>query len=158
MDRPKGIFSGLKLSEQAQPPAKPVDQRLFSSTPSRPPEPTPPIAPPAEPAASKETVPPPKPREPGRESAAPARRTLPPVATPSTFDLSTLAYRKDTFLFAPEEFEALEDLKLELRRKLDTRVSKQDLLRCAVIYLLEDCRRKGVESAVIAPLKRRGAR
>jgi hypothetical protein len=79
----------------------------------------------------------------------------PTDAAPTGLDLSELPTRKDTFMVTNEEFEALEDLKLTLRRRLDVRVTKNDLARCALAYLVEDCRRHGVKSAVIRPLTRR---
>jgi len=48
--------------------------------------------------------------------------------------------------------------KLRLRRLLDTRVTKNDLARCAIAYLVDDCRRLGGDSPVVAPLKKRGTR
>ena len=70
-------------------------------------------------------------------------------------DLTDLPYRKDTFLFTRAEFESLEDLKLQLGRALDRKVTKNDLARCAIGYLVADYQRHGTDSAVIAPLKRR---
>ena len=41
-----------------------------------------------------------------------------------SIDLADLLYRKDTFLFTRAEFEGLEDLKLQLGRALDRKVTK----------------------------------
>jgi len=70
------------------------------------------------------------------------------------FDVSATPHRKDSFLFTTEEFEALEDLKLEIGRALGEKVTKQNLIRCAVAHLVDDWRRRGVQSSVVAPLKR----
>jgi hypothetical protein len=61
-------------------------------------------------------------------------------------------------LFTAAEFEALDDLKLSLRRTLDVKVTKNDLVRCAVQFLVEDIRRLGDASPVITPLKNRSGR
>ena len=164
----KGVFSGVKLSEQTsvQPPG--VDQRLFMPTPSpatgplvstaETNRPTTPDSPPAG------EIPPTTLYGPLKARTAPER---PPAASlpatplpepPARFelDMSGLPHRKDSFLFTSEEFEALEDAKLAIGRALDVRVTKQNLVRCAVAYLIDDWRRKGANSPVIAPLKRRG--
>ncbi len=147
MDKPPGVFAGLKLSEQAPDAPTPVDQKLFgSSLPSaaRPvpsnsaPPPAPAVAPAPAPTATR----------PPHQAAEPRR----------DFDLADIPYRKETYLFTSDEFEALEDLKLTLRRQHDLKASKNDLARCAIQYLLEDFRRNGDRSPVIAPLKRRSSR
>jgi hypothetical protein len=68
------------------------------------------------------------------------------------FDLNVKPYRKDSYLFTNEEFEALEDLKIELRRSYDVKVSKNDLARCAIGQLLADFRRNPGRSAVVREL------
>ncbi len=148
MDKPPGVFAGLKLSEQAPEAPTPVDQKLFgspspppSARPFRPnssPPPAPVVAPASTPTATR----------PPHEADEPRR----------DFDLADIPYRKETYLFTSDEFEALEDLKLTLRRQHDLKASKNDLARCAIQYLLEDFRRNGDRSPVIAPLRRRGSR
>jgi hypothetical protein len=171
MDRPAGksIYSGHRLSEQADastaPPQR-TDQRLFNPAPATrpdPPIPSPPADPVSAPEAPVAVLPPPPPvlpvRPPIRRLSAPSERpTDPPIPTVPSFDLADLPYRKDTFLFTAEEFEALDDLKLSLRRTLDVKVTKNDLVRCAVQYLVEDFRSRGEASPVIAPLKKRSGR
>ena len=49
-------------------------------------------------------------------------------------------------IFTLEELEALEDLKLELRRELDAKVTKNDLIRSALHMLLEDQAANGQRS------------
>lgn len=150
MDKPPSVFAGLKLSEQAPDASSPIDQKLFgqhsapSPAQSGPPKPSPPhpvpeAAPEQAPASTLRAV----------HAADHQRRS---------FDLAELPYRKDTFLFTTDEFEALEDLKLTLRRQHDLKVTKNDLARCAIQYLVEDYRRNADRSPVIAPLKRRRGR
>jgi hypothetical protein len=158
------IFSGKKLSEQTTVATPGVDQRLFAPAPSphsqpaapteAAAEPLQPESPPATPAISEVKegtrpvlIPPPS-------AAAPATA----LDTPPRFelDITAIPHRKDSFLFTPEEFEALEDLKLQVGRGLDIKVTKQNLMRCALAALIDDWRRKGPNSAIIAPLKRRG--
>lgn len=72
-----------------------------------------------------------------------------------SFDLDQRPYRKDSFLFTEEEFEALEDLKLELRRKFDLKATKNDLARCAIQNLIEDYQRRGNDSVVVKRLSKK---
>lgn len=74
------------------------------------------------------------------------------------FDINEKPYRKDSFLFTTEEFEALEDLKLELRRKFDLRATKNDLARCALHNLVEHYRRHKEGSFVVQRLKNKKGR
>lgn len=82
-----------------------------------------------------------------------------PPETPATvLDLNEIPHRKATFLITDEEFEALEDLKLSVRRTLDVRVTKEDLARCAIVYMVEDFKRHREASPVIDPLRKRRGR
>jgi hypothetical protein len=94
-------------------------------------------------------------REVSRETGKEGNTPLPqPASAPvPVFDLSVKPYRKDSFLFTDEEFEAMEDLKLELRRMFDLKSTKQDVARCAIGYLLEDYKRHGPASIVVNRLK-----
>ena len=116
-------FAGIKLSEQAGKAG--VDQRLFSVTaPAQ--QPIDPI--PGNWEVGKEGIREVS-QEPAKESGKERGKGLDLDATPT---------RKDSFLFTEDEFEALEDLKTDFRRRHDTRVTKNDLARCALHLLVED--------------------
>ena len=152
-------FAGVRLSDQT--PVSPTrpDQRLFS--------PTVPVPSPQNDhqVSRDETVLESRERgklgkrETGKEAKKEAKKegkregNFPPKtdALPA-FSLDEKPYRKDSFLFTSEEFEALEDLKLELRRQFDLRATKNDIARCALHHLVEDYRHKGPDSAVIRRL------
>ena len=161
MAKARSVFAGFSLSEQTPAAAAPVEQRLFAPTP----QPT--VSPPVTITDSGTTppaAPPPAAQEsPGSSRVAAAdepavRPTEPPREdhTPAVgFDLAALPYRKDSFLFTPEEFDALARLKLDLQRNLDTKVTKNDLIRCAVQYMVHDYHRRGAQSAIFTPLKKK---
>jgi len=69
-----------------------------------------------------------------------------PAAAKPLFDLMDPPYRNDTFAFTDAELDAIEDMKLELRRKYDVRATKNNLVRCAVHLLVEDYRRRKGDS------------
>jgi hypothetical protein len=71
-----------------------------------------------------------------------------PLAT----DVGNKPDRKETFMFSTDESEALEDLKLELRRRFDIKTSKNELARVAVRVLLDDYRQHGETSDLIRRL------
>jgi hypothetical protein len=74
---------------------------------------------------------------------------------PARFDSSARADQKYTLAFTDEELEALEDLKLELRRRYDMKTTKTDLVRCGLWDLIEDFRRHGEQSRVLKRLRAR---
>lgn len=85
------------------------------------------------------------------------QRSQPEEAAP--FDINnSRPYRNDTFAFTTEELEAVEDLKLELRRRLDLKATKNDIVRCAIHTLVEDHRRSGTNSIIVRRLSRKHAR
>jgi hypothetical protein len=88
--------------------------------------------------------------------ASPRAEAPVPADTPSddVLDWSQLPYRKHSCLLTPEEFNALDELKVALRKQLGATVSKESLTRCAIRYLIEDFRRHGEASPVLAPLKK----
>lgn len=92
-------------------------------------------------------------RETGKETSQPGKRGVGQL-----FDINNKPYRKDSFLFTTEEFEALEDLKLELRRKFDLRVTKNDLARCAFHHLIEDYKLHKDGSMVLQRLRNKTPR
>jgi hypothetical protein len=121
-------FAGIPLSEQAQ--AAKLEQRLFE------PGKSPTNVRPRPPAV--ETKPPSQPKPPSQAATNAASASKAPSLKATRFDLADMPINKMSFLMTPEEFESLEDLKLELRRDLDTKVTKNDLIRCALHMLIEN--------------------
>jgi hypothetical protein len=74
------------------------------------------------------------------------------------FDLTTTPYKNDTFAFTTKELDAIEDLKIELRRKLDLRTTKNDIVRCGVHTIIEDYRRRGEESVIVQRVRNKRTR
>lgn len=152
-------FAGIKLSEPAKgvtpTPVTPVDQRLFSSTPT----PTPSL--PAPEPASKPQAPiaaaPAEKREVGKEGKREAVRPAWPREdrAATAFDINVSPWRKDSFLFTDGEFERLDDLKLELRRRYDVKATKNDIARIAFQLVFEDYRAEGAKSAVVRQLRKK---
>ena len=141
MPKSSGAFTGIKLTEPLPPAGAGLDQRLFSSpTTKRPSKP--------KQASETQEVVNKGSRETGKETSQPGKSEVGQI-----FDLNDKPYRKDSFLFTTEEFEALEDLKLELRRKLDLRATKNDLARCAIHHLIEDYKRHKDGSLVVRRLR-----
>ncbi len=127
---PDDPFNGLRLSEQA--PAAKLDQRLFEAQPAPKPTQTKPVE--VDPARAPDT---PKKLASETSSPKPALLSAPPSAGPR-FDLEDEARYKASYYFSNEELLALDDLKLELHRDLDKKVTKNDLMRSALHMLLED--------------------
>jgi len=166
-------FSGLKLSEAAAPtPGASLDQRLFLPSPAVPAmkrRQAPPKNQPAplNPAAPKQrTAGAPVPRVPGQEVAFAAPVSIvetkieqplsaPDVRAPAPFDINARPYRKDSFLFTDDEFNRLEDLKLELRRRHDLPATKNDIARIAFHLLFEDYGRDPAKSRVLVMLRKK---
>jgi hypothetical protein len=152
-------FAGIRLSEQAQPGK--LDQRLFAADP-----------PPAKPAPRSEPSTGPDP-EPTVSQTRPASTPLPtsqpvtePVVkkTPSSlktmpqpaprWNLDEEPLYKATFVFTQDELNALTDLKEELRRTLDAKVTKYELIRSALHFLLEDHATNGPRSYATKKVKK----
>ena len=76
-----------------------------------------------------------------------------PPTSPSAFDVNAKPYRKDSYLFTDEEFEAIEDLKIELRRKYDVKAIKNDIARCAIGFLISDFQRNRDKSYIVRHLR-----
>ena len=81
-----------------------------------------------------------------------------PVAAHELFDINGKPYRKDSFLFTDEEFEALEDLKTDLRRKYDLKATKNDIARSAMQNLFRNFYQHKGESFIVKNLKKRKSR
>lgn len=76
-----------------------------------------------------------------------------PGLAQAALDLGDMPYRKFTCLLTPAEHRALDLLKIELSAKLDGTITKENLARCAIHYLVEDCKQHGEQSAILAPLR-----
>ncbi len=144
---PDDPFKGLRLSEQA--PSAKLDQRLFEA--QRAAKPTPPKA--AEVTADKATD---ASKKVAAETSSPKPALLsgPPSAGPH-FDLDDEARYKASYYFTNEELLALDDLKLELHRDLDRKVTKNDLMRSALHMLLEDHEENRQKSYATRKVRRR---
>ena len=135
-------FAGIRLSEQVGPAS--IEQRLFSGPQ---PSPTPSVPPKERQEPKPETQ---ETRNPGnREFGKEGKQEASGEGTTegsreaskgrkARFDLWEVPTRKDSFLYTEQEFEALEDLKIEFRRKYYNKITKNDLARCALHLLVED--------------------
>jgi hypothetical protein len=91
-----------------------------------------------------------------RETGKEGNREVPHpelASPPSAFDINAKPYRKDSYLFTDEEFEAMEDLKLELRRKYDVKAIKNDIARSAIGFLISDFQRNRDKSYIVRHLR-----
>ena len=84
-----------------------------------------------------------------------AERPLTEPATKSVarFDITEKPWRKDSFLFTDSEFDRLEDLKLELRRRFDLKATKNDIARVAFHGLFEEYSREPNKSSIVRYLR-----
>ena len=62
---------------------------------------------------------------------------------------------KNSFLFTEEEWDLLEDLKIDLRRTYGLKATKNDLVRAAVRFLAEDYHRRREASFAVKKLSRK---
>ena len=181
-DKPKNIFAGVKLTDQTTLAEPGPDQRLFSHrTPEAPPSngtaPTPAVdaAPSSDQRteafqATEATIPrkvdtyKPKnigtkeSRKHGSQGAESRAATAPRPAEPaslSRFDFDVRPGHQANFVFTDEELDALDDVKRDARRVHGLTTTKQDIVRYAVIDLLEDFDANGPESRLIRWLKQR---
>lgn len=69
------------------------------------------------------------------------------------FDINARPWRKDSFLFTDTEFDRLDDLKLEIRRRFDLPATKNDIARAALQGLFEDYAHNPEKSRVIHYLR-----
>jgi hypothetical protein len=74
----------------------------------------------------------------------------------SQFDLAQPPYKNDTFSFTQEELEKLEDIKIELKRKLDIRTSMNEIIRAGLHNLFDDYDKNGARSNVVKRIKEKG--
>jgi hypothetical protein len=134
-------FAGIQLSEQATPGK--LEQRLFERDTPRPT----PTAANQDPEHSPKKI-----QLPVRTTSVPTKIATAPGAlkalelSKSRFNLADVPLFKASYLFTQEELNLLEDLKIALRRELDAKVTKNDLMRLALHLLLEDHRLNGSRS------------
>jgi hypothetical protein len=69
------------------------------------------------------------------------------------FDLADQAYKNDTFSFTTNELDALEDAKISLKRKLDIKSSKNEIIRAALHSLLDDYHKNGERSDLVKRIR-----
>src|SRR5581483_4805701 len=129
-------FSGLKLSDQVDSPTRPLDQQLFSSPTS--------VAAKPEPAPKLDAA------TPVKEASLEGKREVGQL-----FNLSDKPARKDSFLFTDEEFEAMDDLMLDLRRVHGLKATKNDLARCGLGFLLDDYNHRGDKSELVTRVRQK---
>jgi hypothetical protein len=149
MSKSSSPFSGKKLTGETSPTEMSVEQRLFSSSSTQVGK--------GKPKEAEETKRPETQevgkegsREVGKETSFPGSREVGKL-----FDINENPHRKDSFLFTDKEFEALEDLKLELKRKFDLKATKNVIARCALQHIFEDYQQNKENSIVVRILKKR---
>jgi hypothetical protein len=140
-------FTGMKLTDQTPLGGSGLDQKLFSRPTPVPEQPVP--------QEEQEKVAVAKPRTPA--SVKPSKRT--PVKPATTegkgFDLSLPTEKSHTFAFTFEELWALEEVKTGLSRLLglDQRITKIDIIRCALHMIVDDYRQRGEQSFIVDRFK-----
>jgi len=77
------------------------------------------------------------------------------VLADTSFDINRQAVVSRGFYFTQEELEAIEDLKLELKRNLDLKITQYDILRIGVHAIVEDYRKNGEDSIVVRRAKKK---
>jgi hypothetical protein len=140
-------FAGMKLTEQTPLGGSGLDQKLFSRPTPLPEQPVP--QEPQEKAAA------PKPRP---AAAVKPQKRAPVKAAPAEgkgFDLNLPTEKSHTFAFTFEELWALEELKTGVSRLLglDLRITKIDIIRCALHMVVDDYRQRGEQSFLVERFK-----
>jgi hypothetical protein len=148
-------FKGIKLSENV---GSSVDQRLFAAPAKPKPATKAPVV--AKPVEASTATPAAEPVVPPLALPIASSRSERPLSEPTTrekasFDINERPWHKGSFLFTDTEFEQLEDLKLELRRRYDLDATKNDIVRTAVHQLLEDYGRDADKSTVVRHLRKK---
>src|SRR5215211_7458919 len=82
--------------------------------------------------------------------AEPGRPT--PLPSPPRFDIGTEPYSQATFKFTDDELYALDDLKRDLNRQRELKITKQNLVRYAVHRLVEEYDQNGDDSWLVQQL------
>jgi hypothetical protein len=154
MPKSPSPFAGMKLTDQT-PLAKPgIDQQLFSRPAPLPEKPAVTAAQEVGKEAQEKEAPMPA------RTSAPVKPKLPAPQTatlPTEFDLNIPTEKSETFAFTFEELLALAELKTGLSRVLgvDARVTKIDIIRCAVHMIVADYRTHGEQSFIVERFKKK---
>jgi hypothetical protein len=104
-------------------------------------------------AQEKAATPNPRPPAPVKQQQREPMET--PTAAAQGFDLNLPTEKSHTFAFTFEEWLAMEELKTGLSRLLglDPRITKIDIIRSALQLIVEDYRKRGEESFIVARIK-----
>lgn len=163
----------MKLSGSLPPPAS-LDQRLFGPAPATeiqadvPAPLPPPPKKPEQPATAERRqdlpivrvngvpVPEKPPTRPKPPAIPPAVRgsNLDGVPFGDDLDITTRPIQKVSYLFTEEEFEAIEDVKRDLRRTHALDATKNDMVRIAIHELVADYNRNQAKSVVVRELRK----
>jgi hypothetical protein len=140
-------FAGMKLTDQTPLGGSGLDQKLFSRPTPLPEQPVP------QEEQEKEDVA--KPRMPAPVKPQKRRAVKPAAAEAKEFDLNLPTEKSHTFAFTFEELWALEELKTGLSRLigLDLRITKIDIIRCALHMIVDDYRKYGEQSFIVNRFK-----
>ena len=76
---------------------------------------------------------------------------------PKGFDLNIEPYKKGTFIFTYEELDAVDDLKKELKRRMDLPATQYDIVRGAIHIIVEDYRKHGADSLIVQRIRQKKA-
>jgi hypothetical protein len=147
MPKSPSPFTGMKLTDQTPLAQSGLDQKLFARPAPQPEKPV------LQEAKAPATLPKP-------HKAAPVtlqKREPLEMKAPETqgFDLNLPTQKSETFAFTFEELLALSELKTGLSRLLglDARITKIDIMRSALQIIVEDYRKRGEESSIVARMK-----
>jgi hypothetical protein len=140
-------FAGMKLSEQTPLAQTGLDQKLFSRPTPPPEQPVP------QEQQEKEAVA--KPRTPASVKRQKRTPVKPTVLDGKRFDLNLPTEKSHTFAFTFEELWTLEEVKTGLSRLLglDQRITKIDIIRCALHMIVDDYRQHGEQSFIVDRFK-----
>jgi hypothetical protein len=140
-------FAGMKLTEQTPLAPTGLDQKLFSR-PTPPPEKSV-----SQEAEEKEAAQ--KPRTPASVKSHKRATVRPTASEGKGFDLNHPTQKSHTFAFTFEELWALEEVKTGLSRLLglDQRITKIDIIRCALHMIVDDYRQHGEQSFIVDRFK-----
>lgn len=149
-------FSGVELSKLVEPSAGKLDQRLFGSIPklaqSKPT--TAPVNEPRTPTSDGPAAATTERRPPASGQAGKVQDRAPSLRA-ARFHLGDDAFFNATYRFSEDELNALEDMRLEIRRDSDVKVSKNDLVRSSLHMLLEDYIKNREESYASRKVRKR---
>jgi hypothetical protein len=140
-------FAGMKLTDQTPLAQSGLDQKLFSR-----PTPVPEQPAPQEEQVKIAVV---KPRTPAPLKPQKRATVKPAAAEAKGFDLNLPTEKSHTFAFTFEELWALEEVKTGLSRLLglDQRITKIDIIRCALHMIVDDYRQHGEQSFIVDRFK-----